>query len=74
MPTFVVYAKNGTTDRAVKVEFHLGGKFRGYTSDRANDPLMVEISQRGTYNWYARRGGEVIQRGSSSGGNIVIIV
>ncbi len=67
-------ACNAKTGQPMKVEVHVGGVFKGYTSDRKNQLLPVKMKTTGTFDWYARKWGKVVARGRSSGGNITIVV
>lgn len=72
MPVFKFIAKKMTTGEAVKVEVFLGGVSKGFTPGTTNGYLTVETSQSGSYSWYAKRFGEKVDTGSSSGGTIII--
>lgn len=74
MPTFLFRAENAQTDVPVKVHITLGGVDRGYTPDRQNQFLEVQLSSSGTYSWYAKRDGKIIRKGDSKGGEIVVYV
>ena len=74
MPTFLFRASNAITDEPVKVHISLGGVDRGFTPASEGQFLEVEVSQRGTYSWFARRGGVTIRKGTSSGGEIHIAI
>jgi hypothetical protein len=74
MPTFLFRAENAKTDEPVKVHITLGGVARGYTPERKNQHLEVTTAQSGTYSWFARRNGETIKKGESSGGEVVVFV
>ncbi|GAB2991021.1 hypothetical protein [Psychrosphaera aestuarii] len=74
MAIFKFEAKKMKTGAHVKVEVFLGGKSRGFTSERAGSPLMVETTQSGSFSWYAKRMGSKVDSGESSGGNILIAV
>lgn len=74
MPTFLFRAVNAQTDVPVKVHITLGGKERGYTPDRQNQFLEVQLSQTGTYSWHAKRDGKLVRSGDSKGGEIVVYV
>lgn len=74
MPTFMFKAVKSSTDEPVKVHITLGGVDRGFTSDRPNDYLTVEVGQSGTYSWYAKRNGSKVDSGDSTGGRITVYV
>jgi len=63
-----------TTGEAVKVEIFLGMKSRGFTPSTKDGYLIVETSQHGKFDWYAKKGGSKVDSGSSSGGNILVSV
>lgn len=72
MAIFKFIAKKMTTGEALKVEVFLGGVSRGFTPGTSNGYLTVETSQSGSYSWYAKRYGEKVDAGNSSGGTILI--
>ena len=74
MPTFLFKAVKARTDEPVKVHITLGGVDRGYTPERANQYLEVQVGQRGSYSWYAKRNGSLVRKGESDGGEIVVYV
>lgn len=69
---FKFIAKDMKTGDAVKVEIYLGNISKGFTPGRSDEYLIVETSQSGKYEWYAKRGGSKVDSGSSSGGNIFV--
>lgn len=74
MPTFLFKAINAQTDAPVKVHITLAGVDRGFTPDRPNQFLEVQVSQSGTYGWYAKRNGSIVRKGESRGGEVVVYV
>jgi len=74
MAIFKFIAKNMKTSKAVKVEIYLSGKARGFTPGTTDGYLIVELSQSGKYDWYAKKGGVKVDSGSSAGGNILVAV
>lgn len=74
MPTFLFRAQYAKTDLPAKVHITLGGVDRGFTPERKNEFLKVELSQRGEYSWYARKNGDRVGSGESDGGEIVVIL
>jgi hypothetical protein len=72
MAIFKFIAKKMKTGDPVKVEVFLGGESRGFTPGTQNGYLSFETTQSGKYEWYAKRYGEKIASGTSSGGNILI--
>jgi len=72
MAIFKFIAKKMSTGEAVKVEVFLGGKARGFTPGTKDGYLIVETTQSGKYEWYAKRSGSKVDSGNSSGGSILI--
>jgi len=70
--TFLFRAEKAETGEAIKVYISLGGVDRGFTPGVADKHLIVQVGQSGTYNWYAKRNGEKVGQGESSGGEIVV--
>ena len=66
-------ARIAKTGEPIKVEIVLGGVSRGFTSDRKDDWMVVELSTSGHYSWYAKYYGNTIDSGESSGGTIDIL-
>lgn len=73
MPYYSVTAVNPKNGKPCKVEFFLGGKSRGFTSDRRGQALTFEISGSGNYDWYAKRHGKKVDSGRSSGGTVKVM-
>jgi len=74
MAIFKFMAKNMKTGDPVTVEVILGGKSRGFTPGKRDGYLTVETSQSGRFEWYAKKYGSTVDKGSSTGGNILIAV
>ena len=74
MPTFMFRAENAKTDDPVKVHITLAGVSRGYTSEIKNKYLNVKLEQSGKYSWSAKRNGNQVASGDSSGGEVLIFV
>lgn len=74
MATFKFEAKKMKTGDFVKVQVFLGGKPRGFTSDKKDKPLVVETTSSGSFDWYAKRMGSKVDSGRSDGGKILISV
>ena len=74
MAIFKFKAKNMKSGESVKVEIFLGGKSRGFTPSTRDGDLIVETSQSGSYDWYAKRSGSKVDEGRSSGGKILVSV
>jgi hypothetical protein len=55
------------TGDPVKVEVFLGGKSRGFTPGTRDGYLIVETTQSGKYEWYAKSYGTKVDSGTSSG-------
>lgn len=73
MAIFKFQAVHAHTKQPIKTNVFLGGKDRGFTKDSKGDWLIVETSQSGRYEWYAKYHGQKIDYGTSSGGAITII-
>lgn len=74
MAIFKFEAKKMKSGDFVKVEVYLGGKSRGFTSDKKGSPLVVETTSSGNFDWYAKRMGSKVDSGRSDGGKILISV
>jgi hypothetical protein len=73
MPFFKFRAVHAKTGKPMKFHISLGGKNRGYTSDKSADHwLMVKTDHEGNYSWYAKEDSKIIESGTSSGGEIII--
>lgn len=73
MAIFKFRARNAKSGLPIKVEIHLAGTNRGYTSDKKDQWMIVETSQSGSFLWFAKYNGLKIDSGNSSGGNIEVI-
>jgi len=76
MAIFKLTAKKVNTSEPVKVEGikFLGMKSRGFTSERTDSYLVVEATQNGRLDWYAKKAASKVDAGRSAGGNILISV
>lgn len=73
MAIFKFRAVNAKTGQPIKANIYLGGKDRGYTKESKNDWLIVETSQSGRFEWYAKYNGVKIDSGSSTGGVVPVM-
>ncbi len=71
---FRFHAVKAETGEPMKCEVFLGGRQRGFTPDRRGQFLEVETEMSGRFDWYAKRYGETVDRGSSSGGVVRILI
>lgn len=72
MAIFKFRAVNAKKNQPIKAQIYLGGKDRGYTKESKDSWLIVETSQSGRFEWYAKYYGEKIDSGSSTGGKILV--
>jgi hypothetical protein len=66
---FQFTAKNAKTGNFVQAEIYVGGVSKGHTKENGT-PLPVKMNSTGSFDWYAKKFGENIDQGRSSGGRI----
>lgn len=74
MAVFQFHAVDAKSGTPLKCEVFLGGVQRGFTPDKRNEYLEVETKMSGTFSWYAKRYGQKVDSGNSSGGRIRIVI
>ena len=72
--SFQFVAKNSVTGKLTQVEVFVGGVAKGFTTTNPNQRLLVELDISGTFDWHAKKSGKVVDKGHSSGGNIIVYV
>jgi hypothetical protein len=73
MRYFKFRAAHAAKGTPVKAAIFLGDVDRGFTPESRGAWLEFELKTSGTYSWYAKMGGNILDEGSSSGGSVTVL-